>query len=183
MTTLKNKMDALTHASLAVEEHMRQERHSTNDAAFSATSAATIATAIKAGKRGVALIFDDDGKVSEVVSFQPGDPSVEIGMTRRETANAWQANYEQIAGEHFEKRVAKSHEQSERTKGKVEPQISADAALQAAKRAEQDAIDAKREKQARDTARAKSDYQEGVARTEKFAAAVKAHEAGRSAGR
>lgn len=175
MTNLAPHIEAMQKTALALEEHGRKVGYYSADCD-------TLDAAIKAGRGGVAIIFDEDGE-PEVFALGGGNAKVSKGNAPRD----WTANYVSMSGREWELAVRQSHEMTNKNEGKFKPVNVPGVALDKARLSPLTAMaDAarlsplhtpsdpeRRAKQAADTAKAKADYQAGIARTAEFAAKIK----------
>ncbi len=153
-------------------DYVKDDRSTIDAMARSIADSAKVRDAVKKGKRGVALLFDEQGEMS-VVQLGEG-PDITVRKASKEEAElGWLKSYEQNSGENFERSVAESHEHSNRMGNKFPPQVKLGAGDAAAADAARIAAERKA-KQAKMTADAKRFNQESFARNERIAAAGKA---------
>ncbi len=153
------------------------------------------AIARKTGRRGVALLFDEHGNLDEVVDLNGGKSNIEVSqegqhVTVEHGFEGWENPgpsaehknnpdrfniegtnaYRAVNEKSFPRMVEESHERSNRPGNNFEPVHTEGPRRSYAK--QQTTSDAAR--RAKLTADAKREYQEGVARTERIAAQMKA---------
>ena len=118
--------------------------------------------AVKEGKRGVALLFDEQGEMSVVAIGRGSRHYRSQGIEEEEAEFGWLRSYERSSGENFEHSVAESGEHSNRMGNKFPPQVKLGAGDAAAADAARIAAERKA-KQAKMTADAKRFNQESFA--------------------